>query len=101
MTSNQMRTRQLTYLAQRATGSGIAIIMFTESDLIWMQHALTLARRAEQEGEVPMGAVLVKNGEVVGEGKNRPIAGRGPAARAGGGARRAGARARGGGRRAD
>src|SRR3569623_2000576 len=61
MTSNQMRTRQLTYLAQRATGSGIAIIMFTESDLIWMQHALTLARRAEQEGEVTVGAVLVKS----------------------------------------
>src|SRR3569832_2741348 len=82
MTSNQMRTRQLTYLAQRATGSGIAIIMFTESDLIWMQHALTLARRAEQEGEVPVGAVLVKNGEVVGEGWNRPIAGRDPTAHA-------------------
>src|SRR3569623_190987 len=82
MTSNQMRTRQLTYLAQRATGSGIAIIMFTESDLIWMQHALTLARRAEQEGEVPVGAVLVKNGEVVGEGWNRAIAGRDPTAHA-------------------
>ena len=56
--------------------------MFTESDLIWMQHALTLARRAEQEGEVPVGAVLVKHGEVVGEGWNRPIAGRDPTAHA-------------------
>src|SRR3569833_2608158 len=56
--------------------------MFTESNLIWMQHALTIARRAEQEGEVPVGAVLVKNGEVVGEGWNRPIAGRDPTAHA-------------------
>src|SRR3569832_2431669 len=56
--------------------------MFTESDLIWMQYALTLARRAEQEGEVPVGAVLVKHGEVVGEGWNRPIAGRDPTAHA-------------------
>src|SRR3569832_1167445 len=35
--------------------------MFTESDLIWMQHALTLARRAEQEGEVPDGAETLGN----------------------------------------
>src|SRR3569832_1792693 len=56
--------------------------MFTESDLIWMQYALPLARRAEQEGEVPVGAVLVKHGEVVGEGWNRPIAGRDPTAHA-------------------
>src|SRR3569832_1076381 len=101
MTSNQMRTRQLTYLAQRATGSGIAIIMFTESDLIWMQHALTLARRAEQEGEVPVGAVLVKNGVVVGEGWNRPIAGRDPTALAVILALRAGAQTLGNYRRAD
>lgn len=56
--------------------------MSTESDSIWMQHALALARRAEQEGEVPVGAVLVKNGELVGEGWNRPISGRDPTAHA-------------------
>ena len=39
----------------------------------WMQQALALARRAEQEGEVPVGAVLVAEGEVVAEGWNRPI----------------------------
>jgi tRNA(adenine34) deaminase len=39
----------------------------------YMRHALALARRAEEEGEVPIGALLVFNGEVIGEGWNRPI----------------------------
>ena len=34
----------------------------------WMQQALELARRAEQEGEVPVGAVLVLEGRIIGEG---------------------------------
>lgn len=34
----------------------------------WMRHALTLARRAWDEGEVPVGAVLVHNNLVIGEG---------------------------------
>ncbi len=42
-------------------------------DLRWMDHALMLARRAEAEGEVPVGAVLIKDGEILGEGWNRPI----------------------------
>lgn len=40
-----------------------------------MQRALVLAERAAQEGEVPIGAVVVKGGRVIGEGWNRPIAG--------------------------
>jgi len=39
----------------------------------WMRHALALAERGRAEGEVPVGAVLVKDGQVVGEGWNRPI----------------------------
>jgi len=39
----------------------------------WMLHAQRLAEKAEAQGEVPVGAVLVKNGEVVGEGWNQPI----------------------------
>ena len=39
----------------------------------WMLHAQLLASKAEAQGEVPVGAVLVKNGEVVGEGWNQPI----------------------------
>lgn len=44
-----------------------------ELDIFWMQHALELAKRAESEGEVPVGAVVVLNDEVIGEGWNRPI----------------------------
>lgn len=47
-----------------------------------MRHALALADKAEQQGEVPVGAVLVKDGEIVGEGWNRPIALSDPSAHA-------------------
>ena len=39
-----------------------------------MRIALEEARRAGEEGEVPIGAVLVSEGEVIGRGRNRPIA---------------------------
>ena len=48
----------------------------------YMRRALELARRAEGEGEVPIGAVLVVDGEVVGEGWNRPIGSSDPTAHA-------------------
>lgn len=38
-----------------------------------MQRALALARQAEQAGEVPIGAVLIRADVVLGEGWNRPI----------------------------
>ena len=47
-----------------------------------MRRALELARRAEEEGEVPIGAVVVMNNEIVGEGWNRPIAASDPTAHA-------------------
>ena len=47
-----------------------------------MCHALRLAERASAEGEVPVGAVMIKDGEVVGEGWNRPIATHDPSAHA-------------------
>lgn len=37
----------------------------------FMKRAIELARLSEQEGEVPVGAVVVRNGEIVGEGRNR------------------------------
>ena len=43
------------------------------SDESFMRRALELARRARQEGEVPVGAVVVLEGSIVGEGWNRPI----------------------------
>lgn len=47
-----------------------------------MQHALALAQRAADEGEVPVGAVVVRGEEVIGEGWNRPIAAHDPTAHA-------------------
>lgn len=51
-------------------------------DIFWMQHALELAKRAESEGEVPVGAVIIHNDEVIGEGWNRPITDNDPTAHA-------------------
>lgn len=52
------------------------------NDEYWMHHALTLAQRAWQEGEVPVGAVLVHHNQVIGEGWNRPIGHHDPTAHA-------------------
>ena len=51
-------------------------------DTEFMRRALELARRAGQEGEVPVGAVVVHEGAIVGEGWNRPIAAADPTAHA-------------------
>ena len=51
-------------------------------DLFWMQRALELARQAEAEGEVPVGAVLVKEDQILGEGWNAPIGEHDPTAHA-------------------
>jgi len=47
-----------------------------------MRRALELAQRAEAEGEVPVGALVVLENEVIGEGWNRPIAATDPTAHA-------------------
>ena len=47
-----------------------------------MRRALELARRAQDEGEVPIGALVVLQDEVLGEGWNRPIAAHDPTAHA-------------------
>jgi len=52
------------------------------NDERFMQRALELARQAEQTGEVPVGAVLVHEGEIVGEGFNAPIGEHDPTAHA-------------------
>jgi tRNA(adenine34) deaminase len=51
-------------------------------DAAYMRRALELARRAGEEGEVPVGAVLVADGKILGEGWNRPIAAADPTAHA-------------------
>jgi tRNA(adenine34) deaminase len=52
------------------------------SDEAYMRRALELARRAEEEGEVPVGAVVVLDEAIVGEGWNRPISASDPTAHA-------------------
>ena len=52
------------------------------SDELFMREALSLAKRAAEAGEVPVGAVVVKDVAVVGRGHNRPVAGRDPTAHA-------------------
>ena len=53
-----------------------------DDDIYWMRHAMALAARAESEDEVPVGAVVVQDGRVVGEGWNRTIALNDPTAHA-------------------
>ena len=47
-----------------------------------MDAALALARQAAEAGEVPVGAVVVKDGKIIGRGYNQPISSRDPTAHA-------------------
>ena len=52
------------------------------TDAQWMEKALALAEVAEQQGEIPVGAVVVCDGKVVGEGYNASITNNDPSAHA-------------------
>jgi tRNA(adenine34) deaminase len=54
----------------------------SEVDVKFMQRALDLARRTEQDGEVPVGALVVMGNEIIGEGWNHPIGAADPTAHA-------------------
>ncbi|PYG46218.1 tRNA(adenine34) deaminase [Pantoea sp. AG1095] len=56
--------------------------MNPQTDEYWMRYALELAKRAWEQGEVPVGAVLVQRDKVIGEGWNRPIGQHDPTAHA-------------------
>jgi tRNA(adenine34) deaminase len=47
-----------------------------------MGEALALARAAEEAGEVPVGALVVKDGQIIGRGANRPMGSHDPTAHA-------------------
>ena len=51
-------------------------------DATYMRRALELARHAEEAGEVPVGALVVLNDEIIGEGWNQPIVSHDPTAHA-------------------
>jgi tRNA(adenine34) deaminase len=52
------------------------------TDADFMRHALELARQAQDVGEVPVGAVVIKGGEIIGRGFNAPISRHDPSAHA-------------------
>lgn len=56
--------------------------MSAEADEAFMREAYALAEAAAAAGEVPVGAVVVKDGEIVGRGANRPIGTHDPTAHA-------------------
>jgi tRNA(adenine34) deaminase len=56
--------------------------MYMESDAHYMDLALAEARKAATAGEVPVGAVVVSGGEIVGRGFNEPIGSHDPTAHA-------------------
>jgi len=58
------------------------LVCLPMSDEHFIREALSLAALAEAQGEVPVGAVVVKNGEIVGRGFNHPISAHDPTAHA-------------------
>ena len=56
--------------------------MLLRDDSVWMQLALEQARFAERHGEVPVGAVVIRDGEIVGRGFNRNLLDNDPTAHA-------------------
>jgi tRNA(adenine34) deaminase len=61
-------------MVDRGRFVAIALQPMPRGDEWFMRMALEEARRAGEEGEVPVGAVLVSEGKVIGRGRNRPIA---------------------------
>ncbi len=82
-------------LASRSGASGLAPAPSpaTDEDRRWMALALQEARAAADAGEVPVGAVLVRDGRVVATGRNAPVATCDPSAHAEMAALRAGGQA--------
>lgn len=58
------------------------LLKASDEDVYWMHRALELADRAEAAGEVPVGAVVVLDGVLLGEGCNGPIGAHDPTAHA-------------------
>lgn len=55
---------------------------FSAEDTHWMSYALALAAKGEAIGEVPVGAVIVQDEKIIGEGFNQPISSHDPTAHA-------------------
>lgn len=57
-------------------------LLKNQADIDWMRQALALAQQAAELGEVPVGALVVLDGQVIGSGFNRPIGAHDPCAHA-------------------
>jgi tRNA(adenine34) deaminase len=75
--------------------TGPVAVPVEDQDEQWMRRALELAEQAAAAGEVPVGALLVRDGEVVADGRNRTVGDADPTAHAEVVALRAAARAQG------
>jgi tRNA(adenine34) deaminase len=64
------------------TDSTQSAVPASDADDGFMRAALELARQAAQAGEVPVGAVVVKDGQIIGRGSNAPISRHDPSAHA-------------------
>lgn len=62
--------------------SGAEPAVVTPDDLAWMQQALSRAEAAAARDEVPVGAIVVHDGRIIGDGGNRPILDHDPTAHA-------------------
>lgn len=62
--------------------SPVALPPSMEEQHYFMRKALSLAKLAAEQGEVPVGAVVVKQGQIIGHGYNQPITGHDPSAHA-------------------
>lgn len=80
--SNENSQRVLDTSQTVLTRENDEIDAYNERDVFWMQHALTLADKAEALGEVPVGACVVVDDKVIGEGWNTPILDHDPSAHA-------------------
>jgi tRNA(adenine34) deaminase len=67
---------------EQATASSTREPAASADDERWMNEAIALARAAGERGEVPIGAVVVRDGAVIGRGGNAPIAASDPTAHA-------------------
>jgi tRNA(adenine34) deaminase len=75
----QRMLKSYVQLYPQLSGQGVVIV---ESDERFMRAALEEALDARQRGEVPVGAVIVLNDEIIGAGSNQPISAADPTAHA-------------------
>ena len=68
------RLLQSPFSLGRATMNSRLTGLSESDDRFYMQLAIAEARKAKEEGEVPVGAILVKDRRIIGVGHNRPIA---------------------------